>query len=81
MNRTARRKHDRAQAGALAVHVAAVQAALKLSDDQREREALARLGPVPPTCPRCHSRPPRTFLVHGRGIWLCNECAGLGELP
>jgi hypothetical protein len=76
-SRNTSRKRARDAAAALAQHAYSIKVALSLSNDQLEREALARLGPVPAVCARCQQRPPRNFLMHGSGVWLCNECGGV----
>lgn len=72
-----RRQRDRAAALDAATHALAIARAQAMTRDEVAQEALIRLGPVPPTCERCRTNPPRNFLMHGRGEWLCNVCAGL----
>jgi hypothetical protein len=74
-----KRQRDRDAALDAAMQFAAIQRALSLTRDEVTQQALIRLGPVPATCERCRQAPPRNYLMHGRGVWLCHACAGTKE--
>lgn len=73
---TKRLSRGQRQALAVAEHAYAIARARAMTNDEAERAALTRLGPLPLTCARCHEHPPTIFVVSGSGTWICRTCAG-----